>query len=169
MLSIDQVPDEVFAQKMMGDGFVVSPVDGKIINLFPTRYTLGIRTANGREVLVHIGIDTVKLEGKGFESFVQEGDQVKAGQKLLEFDVDYVKENAPSLFPRLFLPIWKKALLLRSGKKQLLREKKRSFLWMHNKNLVNAAFYFLKKDILAGLQDLLFSLYKEAPGHSSTF
>lgn len=105
LLPIDEVPDEVFAQKMMGDGFaiepsdgvVVSPVDGEIVNLFPTRHALGIRAENGCEVLVHIGIDTVKLEGKGFESFVQEGDQVKAGQKLLEFDVDFVKENAPSL------------------------------------------------------------------------
>jgi glucose PTS system EIICBA or EIICB component len=90
---------------MMGDGFavdpsegvVVSPVDGEIINLFPTKHAIGIRTPNGREVLIHIGIDTVKLEGKGFESFVQEGDSVKAGQKLLEFDLDFVKENAPSL------------------------------------------------------------------------
>ncbi len=105
LLPIDEVPDEVFAKKMMGDGFaaepcegvVVSPVDGEIVNLFPTRHALGIRAENGHEVLVHIGIDTVKLEGKGFDSFVQEGDQVKAGQKLLEFDVNYVKENAPSL------------------------------------------------------------------------
>ncbi|MGA8941712.1 MAG: glucose-specific PTS transporter subunit IIBC [Thermoactinomyces sp.] len=105
LMPIGEVPDQVFAQKMMGDGFavepdegiVVSPVDGEIVNLFPTRHALGIRAENGLEILVHIGIDTVKLEGKGFESFVQEGDQVKAGQKLLEFDMDYVKENAPSL------------------------------------------------------------------------
>ena len=105
LLPIEKVPDEVFSQKMMGDGFavdpaegvVVSPVDGEIINLFPTKHAIGIRTPNGRGVLIHIGIDTVKLEGKGFESFVQEGDSVKAGQKLLEFDLDFVKENAPSL------------------------------------------------------------------------
>ena len=78
---ITEVPDAVFAEKMMGDGFaivpeegiVVSPVDGKIVNLFPTKHAIGIVSDAGREILIHVGIDTVNLEGKGFETLVAEG------------------------------------------------------------------------------------------------
>jgi PTS system D-glucosamine-specific IIC component len=105
LLPINEVPDQVFSQKMMGDGFaieptegtVVSPVDGTIVNLFPTKHAIGIRAENGQEVLIHVGIDTVKLEGKGFESFISEGDKVTKGQKLLEVDLNFIKENAPSI------------------------------------------------------------------------
>jgi glucose PTS system EIICBA or EIICB component len=102
---ITEVPDQVFSGKMMGDGFaivpsegtIVSPVDGKVVNVFPTKHALGLESKSGREVLIHVGIDTVKLEGKGFEALVKEGDQVEAGQPLLEVDLDYIKENAPSI------------------------------------------------------------------------
>ncbi|MCA1057027.1 glucose-specific PTS transporter subunit IIBC [Rossellomorea aquimaris] len=102
---ITEVPDQVFSGKMMGDGFaivpsegtIVSPVDGKVVNVFPTKHALGLESKGGREVLIHVGIDTVKLEGKGFEALVKEGDQVEAGQPLLEVDLDYIKENAPSI------------------------------------------------------------------------
>jgi glucose PTS system EIICBA or EIICB component len=102
---ITEVPDQVFSGKMMGDGFailptegtIVSPVDGKVVNVFPTKHALGLESKNGREVLIHVGIDTVKLEGKGFEALVKEGDQVEAGQPLLEVDLDFIKENAPSI------------------------------------------------------------------------
>jgi glucose PTS system EIICBA or EIICB component len=102
---ITEVPDQVFSGKMMGDGFailptegtIVSPVDGKVVNVFPTKHALGLESKNGREVLIHVGIDTVKLEGKGFEALVKEGDQVEAGQPLLEVDLDFLKENAPSV------------------------------------------------------------------------
>ncbi|MFC7440928.1 glucose-specific PTS transporter subunit IIBC [Laceyella putida] len=104
LLPLSEVPDQVFSQKMMGDGFaieptegtVVSPVDGEIVNLFPTKHAIGIRANDGREVLIHVGIDTVNLEGKGFESFIAEGDKVKKGQKLLEVDLAYIKEHASS-------------------------------------------------------------------------
>jgi glucose-specific phosphotransferase system IIBC component len=105
LIPITEVDDQVFSQKMMGDGFaieptegtVVSPVDGVIVNIFPTKHAIGIRSKLGREILIHVGIDTVNLKGKGFESFVSEGDMVTRGQKLLEVDLDFVKEHAPSI------------------------------------------------------------------------
>ncbi|WP_342537765.1 glucose-specific PTS transporter subunit IIBC [Sporosarcina sp. FSL K6-1540] len=112
---LSEVPDAVFAEKMMGDGFaivpsegiVVSPVDGTIVTFFPTKHALGIQADSGREILIHVGIDTVKLDGKGFEALVAQGDQVKKGQPLLRFDVDYIKEHAtsiitPIIFTNLF-------------------------------------------------------------------
>ncbi|OAS86668.1 MULTISPECIES: glucose-specific PTS transporter subunit IIBC [Metabacillus] len=102
---ITEVPDQVFSGKMMGDGFailptngtVVSPVNGKILNVFPTKHAIGIQSDGGKEILIHFGIDTVNLKGEGFETFVQEGDIVEQGQKLLEVDLEYVKQNAPTV------------------------------------------------------------------------
>ena len=101
---ITEVPDQVFAGKMMGDGFaivpsegtVVSPVDGKIVNLFPTKHAIGILSDGGREILIHVGIDTVNLKGQGFETLVSENDRIVKGQPLLKVDLDYVKEHATS-------------------------------------------------------------------------
>lgn len=101
---ITEVPDQVFAGKMMGDGFaivpsegmVVSPVNGKIINLFPTKHAIGILSEGGLEILIHVGIDTVNLKGQGFETLVAENDQVTKGQPLLKMDLDYIKEHAKS-------------------------------------------------------------------------
>lgn len=105
LLSIEDVPDQVFSGKMMGDGFaidpidgvVVAPIDGKITTVFPTKHAIGITSDNGLEVLIHIGIDTVKLNGEGFHVFVDEGDHVKSGEKLVEFDHEYIKQHATSL------------------------------------------------------------------------
>ncbi|QFT87571.1 PTS system glucose-specific EIICBA component [Bacillus sp. THAF10] len=102
---LDDVPDQVFSGKMMGDGFaiepseglVVSPVDGKIVNLFPTKHAIGIESDEGHEILIHVGIDTVNLKGEGFEALVAQGDTVTRGQELLKFDMDFIRENAPSL------------------------------------------------------------------------
>ena len=104
LVPITEVPDAVFAGKMMGDGFaiipsegtVVSPVDGKIVNLFPTKHAFGILADNGREILIHFGIDTVKLKGEGFETLVSENDTVTKGQPILKVDLDFIKENATS-------------------------------------------------------------------------
>ncbi|KOP78248.1 glucose-specific PTS transporter subunit IIBC [Cytobacillus solani] len=105
VMPITEVPDAVFSEKMMGDGFailpsegtIVSPVDGKIINLFPTKHAIGILSDSGREILIHIGIDSVKLKGEGFEVSVQENEYVKAGQPLLKVDLDFVKNHTPSI------------------------------------------------------------------------
>lgn len=105
LVDLKDVPDKVFSQKMMGDGFaiepshgeVVSPVDGTVETLFPTKHALVIRSDNGREVLIHIGLDTVKLNGEGFEALVEQRAKVKAGQPLLRVDLDRIREKVPSL------------------------------------------------------------------------
>ncbi|MCC3357670.1 glucose-specific PTS transporter subunit IIBC [Bacillus sp. REN16] len=102
---ITEVPDAVFSGKMMGEGFAIipsdgviaSPVNGKIINVFPTKHAIGILSDSGREILIHVGIDTVNLKGQGFETFVSENDKVKIGQQLLKVDLDYIKENATAI------------------------------------------------------------------------
>jgi glucose PTS system EIICBA or EIICB component len=112
---LSEVPDAVFAEKMMGDGFaivpsegtIVSPVNGKVVSLFPTKHAIGILSDSGREILIHVGIDTVKLEGKGFEALVAQDDRIEIGQPLLQVDLDYIKEHAtsiitPIIFTNLF-------------------------------------------------------------------
>ncbi len=109
--SIETAPDEAFAGKMMGDGAAVTPEDGKIKApadgtisfVFPTKHAVGFTTSDGLEMLIHVGIDTVKLDGKGFKSFVKDGDIVKKGDTLLEVDLDFVGNNAPSLVSPVLL------------------------------------------------------------------
>ncbi len=101
VIPLSEVPDQVFSTKMMGDGFAVeptdgiitSPVDGKILNVFPTKHAVGLRTKSGLEILVHIGLDTVKLEGSGFDVYVKEGDVVKQGDTLVKADLNYISKN----------------------------------------------------------------------------
>ena len=101
---ITEAPDPAFAGKMMGDGFLVEPENGivlapedaEIVFVFPSKHAIGLKTKDGVEFLLHIGIDTVKLDGKGFEVFVKDGDSVKRGDKLMEFDLQYIREHAPS-------------------------------------------------------------------------
>ncbi|MCM3588660.1 PTS glucose transporter subunit IIA [Mesobacillus maritimus] len=110
-LSLENVPDPVFAEKMMGDGLAidpsegiaVSPVDGEIIQVFPTKHAIGIRAKNGAEILIHIGLETVSLSGEGFETFVSEGDKVKVGDKLVSFDLDIIKSKAKSTVTPLII------------------------------------------------------------------
>ena len=100
VINIEDVKDPVFSQKMMGDGFavepenghIVSPVAGKVTSVFPTKHALGLVTDNGLEVLVHIGLDTVSLEGKPFEVKVSEGQTVAAGDLLVEADLEAIRE-----------------------------------------------------------------------------
>ena len=99
VINIEDVKDPVFSQKMMGDGFavepenghIVSPVAGKVTSVFPTKHALGLVTDNGLEVLVHIGLDTVSLEGKPFEVKVTEGQTVATGDLLVEADLDAIR------------------------------------------------------------------------------
>lgn len=105
LMNISEVPDPVFSQKMTGDGFAVlptngticSPVNGKVFNVFPSKHAIGIMSEAGKEILVHVGVNTVKLKGQGFTVLVAEGDDVMAGQPILEVDLEYVKANAPSI------------------------------------------------------------------------
>ncbi len=103
--SLDDVPDQVFSGRMMGDGYaieptegyVVSPVSGEITTFFPTKHAIGILGDNGDEILIHIGIDTVSLEGKGFEALAKAGDRVEPGTPLLNVDLEQVRPLVPSL------------------------------------------------------------------------
>ncbi|MDV2685807.1 glucose-specific PTS transporter subunit IIBC [Alkalihalophilus lindianensis] len=105
VVPIAEVPDQVFSQKMMGDGFAIeptegivySPITGKVVTLFPTKHALGLVTNEGKEVLIHVGLDTVNLKGEGFEALVTEGDQIKQGQELLRFDLRFIEKNATSI------------------------------------------------------------------------
>lgn len=105
VISLDKVPDEVFSGKMLGDGFAVRPLDNKVYApvsgvirvLFPTKHAVAIKTDEGIEVLVHVGIDTVKLGGEGFEVYVQKGDSVKRGDLLITFDKKIVEKKVKSL------------------------------------------------------------------------
>ena len=101
---ISESPDEAFASKAMGDGYmvmpedgiVVAPEDGTVLFVFPSKHAIGMKAADGTEYLLHIGVDTVKLDGKGFEVFVTDGQQVHQGDKLMEFDLSFIREHAAS-------------------------------------------------------------------------
>ncbi|KGX88307.1 N-acetylglucosamine-specific PTS transporter subunit IIBC [Pontibacillus marinus] len=105
VLPLAEVPDEVFAQGMMGQGFAVdpqgdtfhSPVDGKVVQVFPTKHAIGLELENGLEILIHIGLDTVKLNGEGFETLVEAEQTVKQGDPLIRVQMDEVREKAPSV------------------------------------------------------------------------
>ncbi|PZT66393.1 PTS N-acetyl glucosamine transporter subunit IIABC [Escherichia coli] len=101
VVALDQVPDEAFASKAVGDGVAVKPTDkiaaGTIVKIFNTNHAFCLETDKGAEIVVHMGIDTVALEGKGFKRLVEEGAQVSAGQPILEMDLDYLNANARSM------------------------------------------------------------------------
>lgn len=103
-LPLEQVPDQVFSAKIMGDGFaihpsdgeVVAPVDGEVVHLFPTKHAIGLKTKEGLEILIHIGIDTVELNGEGFEALVEAGQKVKKGTPLLNVDLQKIESSGKS-------------------------------------------------------------------------
>ena len=102
---LSTAPDEAFADRMMGDGAVVTPTDaivkapedGEVAFVFDTKHAIGFTTDSGLSLLIHVGIDTVKLDGTGFEVFVENGQQVKKGDPLMKLDIAYLKEHAPSI------------------------------------------------------------------------
>lgn len=105
VLSLEQVPDPVFSQKMMGEGVaimptggdVVAPIDGTVVLISKTKHAIGIRAKDNTEVLIHVGLETVTLKGEGFTVFVNEGDAVSVGQKLIAVDWNLIKEKVPSI------------------------------------------------------------------------
>ena len=103
-VELTEVPDQVFSEKMMGDGVAIKPTsgtvrapfDGEVVTDFPTKHALGLTNEGGLELLVHFGLDTVNLKGEGFDLKVAAGDKIKKGDVLMEVDLDYIRENAKS-------------------------------------------------------------------------
>ena len=100
LVALSDVPDEVFSSGVLGKGIAVNPSEGKIFapadaevtTLFPTGHAIGLKTSKGTEILIHIGMDTVKMNGDGFKTHIQQGDKVKQGQLLIEFDIGKIKK-----------------------------------------------------------------------------
>ena len=105
VIPLDQVDDQAFASGVMGKGMAIIPTEGKVCSpcdgvvsaIFPTGHAVGVTSNDGVEVLIHIGMDTVKMEGRGFDKKVKEGDKVTRGQILVEFDMDAVQKAGYSL------------------------------------------------------------------------
>ncbi|KAE9658331.1 phosphoenolpyruvate--protein phosphotransferase [Pseudomonas sp. PB105] len=123
LLALDQVPDPVFASRMIGDGLCIdptsqtlcAPLGGVVSNIQDTGHAVSITDDNGVQVLMHIGLDTVNLAGKGFTRLVEEGQRVEAGEALIEFDADYVALNARSLLTLMLVVSGEPFTLLASG------------------------------------------------------
>ena len=103
VIELKEVPDEAFAQKMVGDGcaiepdkgIICSPIDGQLMNIFPTNHAIIFETIDGLEMIVHFGIDTVKLDGKGFQKLREPG-PIKVGDEIVKYNLDEIKDNVPS-------------------------------------------------------------------------
>lgn len=130
---IEETPDEAFAGKMMGDGIMImpedktifAPCDGEILFVFPSKHAVGIKTNDGFEILIHIGINTVELNGEGFETFVNAGDKVEKGDKLISFDIEYIKNKVPSMAtPFIFTSLSEnqRVRLIKKGKVNALED-----------------------------------------------
>ncbi|EIF50674.1 PTS glucose transporter subunit IIA [Sulfurovum sp. AR] len=105
VVALESVKDEVFSQKLVGDGVAIipmsdvftAPIDGKITKIFSTNHAYSIKSTKDLEVMVHIGLETVTLGGKGFERLANEGDEVKAGDPIISVDLSYVREHAKDI------------------------------------------------------------------------
>ena len=103
VIELKEVPDEAFAQKMVGDGcaiepdkgIICSPIDGQLMNIFPTNHAIILETIDGLEMIVHFGIDTVKLDGKGFQKLREPG-PIKIGDEIVKYNLDDIKDGVPS-------------------------------------------------------------------------
>lgn len=101
VIAMEQVPDDVFANKLLGDGFAVepedgeifAPVEGKVFSIFPTKHAISIISKSGLEILVHMGLDTVELEGNGFEILVEKDQKITPETKIAKMDLNYIKTN----------------------------------------------------------------------------
>lgn len=111
VLDLDEVPDDMFKQRLMGDGFaleliegeIVAPMDGVVSALFPTGHAIGLMLNNSVSILIHIGIDTIKLKNQPIEVFVKQNESVKQGQLLVRVDLKKFKEgHVPAIVPIIF-------------------------------------------------------------------
>lgn len=112
LIPLSDVPDEMFSQKLMGDGFaiipngnvVVAPLSGVAESVFPTGHAVGIKTKDGIECIVHIGLDTVELNGEGFKTLIKQGEKIKAGQPMIQFDKELIEEKGYNLVTMVVFP-----------------------------------------------------------------
>lgn len=111
VVNLSEVPDAVFSEKILGDGACIlpecndffSPVDGEIVQVFDTKHAYSIRSSDGIEILVHIGLNTVELKGEGFTSFVKDGDKVKKGDKIAEVNLEQVQDMGYQLYTPILI------------------------------------------------------------------
>ena len=126
IMPVSEVDDQVFASKAMGDGIAIDPKSGKIYApysgeitvAFPTGHAYGMKTAGGKEVLIHIGMDTVELNGKGFKPAVKQGDVVKQGDLLTEVDLDYIRSQGKQVITPVIFTDGTAVELLKNGEVQ---------------------------------------------------
>ncbi len=112
LIPLSDVADEVFSQKVMGDGFAVIPENGKVVapisgtaaSVFPTGHAVGIETKDGIECILHVGLDTVELNGEGFKPLISQGDKVKAGQPVIEFDKELIESKGYNVTTMVVFP-----------------------------------------------------------------
>ena len=111
IVALESVPDEVFSQKMVGDGVAVipvsnvftAPIDGVVSKIFSTNHAYSIKSSKDLEVMVHIGLETVALDGKGFTRVAHEGDKVKAGDVIIEVDLAYIRDHAKDIITPIII------------------------------------------------------------------
>lgn len=130
VVNLEAVPDPVFAEKMMGDGFaidpadgtIISPIDGEVITIFPTKHAISLKSKQGREILIHVGLETVQLNGDGFTPLVMDGQKIKKGQELLKVDFDAIKEKVPSILtPVVFTNLGENEKVIVEGQEIFIR------------------------------------------------
>ena len=111
VVNLSEVPDAVFSEKMLGDGACIvpesneffSPVDGEIVQVFDTRHAYSIRSSDGLEILVHIGLNTVELKGEGFTALVKDGDKIKKGDKIAQVNLEHVQDMGYQLYTPILI------------------------------------------------------------------
>lgn len=121
ILSLQEVPDEIFSKNMLGEGYAVdlidgivkSPIDGDVIVAFASNHAFGIKDKNGMEVLIHLGINTIRLNGEGFYSDIKQGDHVKAGDVLAKMDLEKIKSSGYSTITPVIFTSGQKIELLK--------------------------------------------------------
>lgn len=123
VMGLEAMPDQVFSQKLMGDGFAIEPTDGIVVAptagdvtvVFPTGHAYGITREDGVEVLIHLGVDTVELGGEGFEAKVSVGDKVKRGDVICHMDLEKIREHGKPTISAFILTSGEKINLLRNN------------------------------------------------------
>lgn len=123
IIPLSKVPDPVFSKKMMGDGIaiipksgkVVSPVNGQVIQVFPTKHAIGIRSERGLELLIHIGLETVELNGEGFEVLVNTDEPIKAGDPLVKVNLEYLKSKNKDIVTPIIITNMEKVLEIKAS------------------------------------------------------